>query len=312
MPQDIFDRRLLIERRNRAAARAADHDFLLARVAGDMVERLGAINRRFPQAAVVGAYHGLVGRRLRQLPGIELVTDVEASGRLLAQCDGPRLAADEEALPFAEASLDLVVSGLALQLVNDLPGVLIQIRRALKPDGLLLAALLGGATLTELRTAFLIAEEEMEGGASPRIAPFADVRDLGGLLQRAQFALPVVDSDTVTVTYRDPLALMLELRAMGASNPLVERSRRPLRRATLARAIEVYTERFGLPDGRVPATFEIITLTAWAPHPSQPKPLRPGSATTRLADVLGKGSDPAPRRRPGLTPWHDAGGEGSG
>jgi NADH dehydrogenase [ubiquinone] 1 alpha subcomplex assembly factor 5 len=285
--QQIFDRRLLMRRRDRVAAGAATHDFLLARVADDLAERLGAVNRRFPLAASLGAYHGLVGRRLRQLPGIELVTDVEASPRLLAQCDGPRLQADEEALPFAEASLDLVVSGLALHLVNDLPGTLIQIRRALRPDGLLLAALLGGATLTELRTAFLIAEEEMEGGASPRVAPFADVRDLGSLLQRAQFALPVVDSDTVTVTYRDPLALMLELRAMGASNPLVERSRRPLRRATLARAIEVYRERFGLSDGRVPATFEIITLTAWAPHPSQPKPLRPGSAEVRLEDVLG-------------------------
>ena len=286
--QRIFDRRLLVMHRDRVAAGAADHDFLLARVADDLVERLGAVNRRFPRAASLGAYHGLVGRRLRQVPGIERVTDVEASLRLLAQCDGPRLQADEEALPFAEASLDLVVSGLALHLVNDLPGALIQVRRALKPDGLLLAALLGGATLTELRTAFLIAEEELEGGASPRVAPFADVRDLGGLLQRAQFALPVVDSDTVTVTYPHPLALMRDLRAMGASNPLVERSRRPLRRATLARAMEVYAERFGLPDGRVPATFEIITLTAWAPHPSQPKPLRPGSATTSLADVLGK------------------------
>jgi SAM-dependent methyltransferase len=290
--QHIFDRQLLVRRRDRAAGAIAAHDFLLARVADDLVERLAAINRTFPVAASIGAYHGLLGRRLRRLPGIELVTDVEASGRLLAQCEGPRLQADEEALPFAEQSLDLVVSGLALQLVNDLPGTLIQIRRALKPDGLLLAALLGGATLTELRTAFLIAEEELEGGASPRVAPFADVRDLGGLLQRAQFALPVVDSDTVTVTYRDPLALMLELRATGASNALAERSRRPLRRATLARAVEVYRERFGLPDGRVRATFEIITMTAWAPHPSQPKPLRPGSATTRLADVLGKGSDP--------------------
>jgi SAM-dependent methyltransferase len=288
--QDIFDRRLLVRRRDRVAGRAADHDFLLARVADDMVERLAAIRRTFPVAANLGAYHGLLGRRLRQVPGIEQVTDVEPSGRLLAQCGEPRIQADEEILPFAGQSLDLVVSGLALHLVNDLPGTLIQIRRALKPDGLLLAALMGGATLTELRTAFLVAEEELEGGASPRVAPFADVRDLGGLLQRAQFALPVVDSDTVTVTYRDPLALMLELRAMGASNALTERSRRPLSRATLARAIDVYRERFGLPDGRIPATFEIITLTAWAPHPSQPKPLRPGSATTSLADVLGKGS----------------------
>lgn len=285
--QPIFDRRLLVQRRNRAADRIAAHDFLLARVVDDLVERLGAVNRSFANAVSLGAYHGLLGRRLRQLPGVELVTDVEAAGRLLAQCDGPRVQADEEALPFAEQSVDLVVSGLALHFVNDLPGALIQIRRALKPDGLLLAALLGGATLTELRTAFLVAEEELEGGASPRVAPFADVRDLGGLLQRAGFALPVADSDTVTVTYRDPLAMMLELRAMGAANALAERSRRPLRRATLARAIEVYRERFGLPDGRVPATFEIVTLTGWAPHPSQPKPLRPGSATTRLADVLG-------------------------
>jgi SAM-dependent methyltransferase len=292
--QHIFDRQLLVRRRDRAAGAIAAHDFLLARVADDLAERLAGINRTFPVAVTVGAYHGLLGRRLRRLPGIEVVTDVEASSRLLAQCEGPRLQADEEALPFAEQSLDLAVSALALQLVNDLPGTLIQLRRALKPDGLLLAALLGGATLTELRTAFLIAEEELEGGASPRVAPFADVRDLGGLLQRAQFALPVVDSDTVTVTYRDPLALMLELRAMGASNALAERSRRPLHRATLARAVEVYRERFGLPDGRVPATFEIITMTAWAPHPSQPKPLRPGSATTLLADVLGKGSDPSP------------------
>jgi len=285
--QAIFDRQLLVQRRNRAATRIAAHDFLLVRVADDLAERLGAINRSFASAVSLGAYHGVLGRRLRQLPGIGMVTDIEAAEQLLAQCDGPRVQADEEALPLAEQSVDLVVSGLALQLVNDLPGALIQIRRALKPDGLLLAALLGGATLTELRTAFLIAEEELEGGASPRVAPFADVRDLGGLLQRAGFALPVADSDTVTVTYRHPLTLMLELRAMGATNALAERSRRPLRRATLARAMEVYRERFGLPDGRVPATFEIVTLTGWAPHPSQPKPLRPGSASTRLADVLG-------------------------
>jgi SAM-dependent methyltransferase len=285
--QRIFDRRLLVRRRDRVAAGAAQHDFLLGRVADDLTERLTAVNRRFPIVANVGAYHGLLGRRIRKIPGVEIVTDVEGAGRLLAQCDGPRVQADEEALPIADQSLDLVVSGLALQLVNDLPGTLVQIRRALKPDGLMLAALLGGATLAELRTAFLVAEEELEGGASPRVAPFADVRDLGALLQRAGFALPVADSDTVTVIYGDPLALMLELRAMGASNALADRRRRPLRRATLARAVEVYRERFGLADGRVPATFEIITLTGWAPHPSQPKPLRPGSATTRLADALG-------------------------
>ena len=289
----VFDRRLLLTRRNRVAEGAARHEFLLARVADDLAGRLSAINRTFPEAACLGAYHGLLGRRLRRLPGIGTVTDVEPAARLLAQCEGPRLEADEEALPFAGQSLDLIVSGLSLQLVNDLPGALIQMRRALKPDGLMLAALLGGATLTELRTAFLAAEEETLGGASPRVAPFADVRDLGGLLQRARFALPVADSDSVTVTYSSPLALMHDLRAMAATNVLAARRRLPLRRATLARAIEVYTERFGLPDGRIPATFEVVTLTGWAPHESQQRPLRPGSAQARLADALGTEERPA-------------------
>ena len=283
----IFDRHLLIRRRNRAAASAGGHDFLLEGVAEDIAGRLDAIRRQFPVALNLGAYHGLLGRRLRRVPGIEMVIDAEPSPALLARCDGPRLQADDATLPFADQSLDLVVSGLALQFVNDLPGTLIQVRRALKPDGLLLAALLGGSTLHELRTAFLMAEEEIEGGASPRVAPFADVRDLGALLQRAQFALPVADSDVVTVTYADPLALMRDLRAMGATNTLLARKRSPLRRATLARALEVYAERFGSKDGRIPATFELITLTGWAPHESQQKPLLPGSAKTRLAEALG-------------------------
>jgi SAM-dependent methyltransferase len=284
---EIFDRHLLMARRNRVAARAARHEFLLARVADDIIGRLGAIKRSFPTALVLGAYHGLLGRRLRQVPGIEVVFDLEPAAGLLAQCDGLRIEADEEALPFADGSLDLVVSGLSLQLVNDLPGALVQVRRALKPDGLLLAAMLGGATLSELRTSLLQAEEEIEGGASPRVAPFADVRDLGALLQRAQFALPVVDADTVTVTYPNALALMHELRAMGATNVLHSRRRTPMRRATLERALESYAQRFALPDGRVPATFEIMTLTGWAPHEGQPKPLQPGSARMRLADALG-------------------------
>jgi NADH dehydrogenase [ubiquinone] 1 alpha subcomplex assembly factor 5 len=289
----IFDRRLLIDRRNRVAAGAQAHDFLLARVADDFAERLSVIKRQFPVALNLGAYHGLVGRRLRRLPGIELVIDMEPARRLLAQCEGPRLEADEEALPFAGETLNLVVSGLALHLVNDLPGVLIQVRHALKPDGLLLAALLGGATLNELRTSLLQAEEEMEGGASPRVVPFADVRDLGALLQRAQFALPVADAETVTVTYEHPLALMRELKAMGASNALLGRRKQFLRRSTLLRATEIYADRFGLATGRVPATFEIITLTGWAPHASQQKPLAPGSARQRLAEALGTEERPA-------------------
>jgi len=300
--QDIFDRALLVRRRDRVAAGAGRHEFLLVRVADDLIERLGAVQRRFPVAVDLGAYHGLLGRRLRQVPGIGMVVHMEAAWRLLAQCEGARVQASEEALPFRDQSLDLVTSGLALHLVNDLPGAFVQIRRALKPDGLFLAALLGGRTLSELRNALLAAEEEVEGGARPRVAPFAELQDFGALLQRAGFALPVVDADTVTVTYPDTLALLRELRAMGATNALKARRKGPLRRATLLRACTLYQERFGLSNGRVPATFEIITLTAWAPHESQQRPLAPGTAKVRLAEALGTvelpAGDPA-RRSPG-------------
>jgi len=196
------------------------------------------------------------------------------------------IAADEEGLPFRDASLDLVVSGLALQFVNDLPGTLIQIRRALRPDGLFLAAMIGGDSLAELREAFAQAEAEVEGGVSPRVAPFADLRELGALLQRAGFALPVTDVDRLTVRYASPLALMHDLRRMGAGNALSERRRAPLRRTTLHRVFEIYAERFADPDGRVRATFEIVWLSGWAPHENQQQPLKPGSAKTRLADAL--------------------------
>lgn len=198
-----------------------------------------------------------------------------------------RVVADEETLPFADGSLDLVVSALALQFVNDLPGALIQIRRALKADGLLLAALVGGDSLIELREAFAEAEIEIEGGVSPRVAPFADVRELGALLQRAGLALPVVDSDRLIVRYDTVFALMRDLRRMGATNMLRERRRTPLRRATLQRMAEIYAQRFADPDGRLRASFEIVWLSGWAPHESQQKPLKPGSAAQRLADALG-------------------------
>jgi SAM-dependent methyltransferase len=203
------------------------------------------------------------------------------------------VAADEEALPFRDGSLDLVATALALQFVNDLPGTLIQIRRALRPDGLLLAALIGGETLSELREAFAAAEAVIEDGISPRVIPFADVREMGTLLQRAGFALPVTDVDRVTVRYATPLALMHDLRRMGATNPMLERSRRPLRRATLRRMMEIYAERFADADGRIRATFEIVWLSGWAPHESQQKPLAPGSARQRLADALGTTEIPA-------------------
>jgi SAM-dependent methyltransferase len=286
-PNIVFDRELRTQRRDRFASKAAEHDFLLARVADDLAERLSIVTRSFPLAVNLGAHHGLVSRLISALDNVGSVIDTDASIRLLEQCTGPRVLVDEEALPFAPESLDLVVSGLSLQFVNDLPGCLLQIRQSLRPDGLFLATLLGGTTLQELRHAWLVAEAEVTGGASPRVAPFADVRDLGALLQRAGFALPVVDSETLTVTYSSPLALMQELQKMGASNVLHGRRRQPVTRRLLFRACEAYEELFATPDGRIPATFELMTLTAWKPHESQQKPLRPGSAQHRLADFLG-------------------------
>lgn len=190
-------------------------------------------------------------------------------------------------MPVPAQSFDLAVSLLALQHVNDLPGTLTQLRRALRPDGLFIGCLLGGRTLTELRQVFGEAESEVEGGLSPRVAPFAEVREMGGLLQRAGFALPVTDVETLTVRYPDPFALMRDLRAMGLTNVLVERRRTPLRRATLMRAAALYAERFADPDGRLRASFEILWLSGWAPHESQQKPLKPGAAQVRLAEALG-------------------------
>jgi SAM-dependent methyltransferase len=290
---EIFDRQLLTTRRERAAAAAVGHDFLLQRVADDLAERLSIVNRRFEVAVDLGAHHGVLARRIGTLANVGRVIAAERAPGLLWQCPGARVLADEEALPFGAESVDLVVSALALQYVNDLPGTLAQIRRTLRPDGLLLASLLGGETLKELRLAWLEAEAEVEGGASPRVAPFVEVRTLGGLLQRAGFALPVTDADTVTVRYPSALALMRDLKAMGASNALRARARKPTRRETLARACHIYERRFRDADGRVVATFEILTATAWAPHESQPKPLAPGSAITRLADALGTSERPA-------------------
>lgn len=284
---DLFDRRLLNRRRSRIAEGIGDHDFLLRRAADDMVARLESVLRDFPIALNIGAHHGVLSRTLQELPSVGCVISTDASPALLSQNDPLRLVCDEEQLPFADQCADLVVSGLALHLVNDLPGALIQIRRALKPDGLFLAALLGGETLLELRQSFMEAEAELEGGASPRVAPTADVRDFGSLLQRAGFAMPVSDADLVQVSYASPIAVMHEIRAMGATNVLHARSKRPLRRSTLERVLEIYRERFATDDGRVTASFEIIHLTGWAPADSQPKPLRPGSAQTRLADALG-------------------------
>lgn len=290
----IFDRDLWRRRVTRAHATGQPALFLLDRAIEDLLDRLSLIKRSFPVAVDLGAYAGHLARALARQPGIGRVIACEASPALLAACPSPKVAADEEWLPFGGESLDIVVSALALQNVNDLPGVLAQIRAALRPDGLLLAAMLGGRTLHELRAALVRAESEIEGGVSPRVAPFADAREIGALLRRAGFALPVVDVDTVRVTYASPLGLLADLRAMGATNALEARRRKPLRRATLLRAMDFYRETFAAEDGRVPATFEIVTLTGWAPHASQQQPLAPGTARVRLGDVLGKRSGEAP------------------
>jgi len=294
MPQHpiIFDRALLRARRRRAAALGAA-TFLVDRVAEDFADRLATVLRRFAYALDLGTPMDAVRRALAASGKVDNIIAVDALADLPPAGAGLAVAADEEALAFRDGSLDLVVSALALQYVNDLPGTLIQVRRALKPDGLFLAALAGGETLAELREAFAAAEAEIEGGVSPRIAPFADLRELGALLQRAGFALPVTDADRLTVRYATPFALMQELRRMGATNALIERRRRPLRRATLARMAQIYRERFSDPDGRIRATFEIVWLSGWAPHESQQQPLRPGSAQRRLADALGTEEIPA-------------------
>jgi len=269
----LFDRALLRARQSRAL-RAGPATFLLDRVAEDMQERLRAVLREFKNAADIGTSGDQVRNAL--------------AGRVdqLARVDLPDL--ESEPLALQPESIELAVSALALQFVNDLPGVLAQIRRALKPDGLLLAAMTGGDTLTELRQSFAAAEAELEGGVSPRVAPFADLRDVGALLQRAGFALPVTDVDRIVVRYDSAFALMADLRRMGATNVLVERRRTPTRRATLSRMAQIYAERFADADGRLRATFDVIWLSGWAPHASQPQPLKPGSAKASLAEAVKK------------------------
>jgi SAM-dependent methyltransferase len=267
----LFDRYLLRSRLGRAQ-RLGPATFLLDRIAEDMAERLNAVLRDFKSAADVGT------------PGDQVGHVLAARFDRYARVDLP--ARESEPLALEAQSIDLVVSALAFQFVNDLPGLLAQIRRALRPDGLLMAAMAGGDTLTELRQSFAAAEAELEGGVSPRVAPFADLRDVGALLQRAGFALPVTDVDRVVVRYDSVFGLMHDLRRMAATNILVERRRIPTRRATMLRMAEIYSDRFADPDGRVRATFDIIWLSGWAPHESQQKPLKPGSAKASLAEAV--------------------------
>lgn len=273
----LFDRALLRVRLARAQE-LGSATFLLDRVAEDMAERLNAVLRDFKSAAEIGAV------------GTQLAGALAGRFDRYTRIDLPER--ESEPLALQPQSLDLAVSALAFQFVNDLPGVLAQIRRALRPDGLLMAAMIGGDTLTELRQSFAAAEAEFEGGVSPRVAPFADLRDAGSLLQRAGLALPVTDVDRIVVRYDSAFRLMGDLRRMGATNILVERRRAPTRRATMLRMAEIYQDRFADPDGRIRATFDIIWLSGWAPHESQPRPLKPGSAKASLEKAVKRSSDP--------------------
>lgn len=289
----VFDRAVVRRRRDRAAASLAAHDFLHREVAERLADRLDDVRRRFPLALDLGCHAGTLAAALAGRGGIETLVHCDLSPRMAALAPAPAVAGDEETLPFAEGCFDLVLSSLSLHWVNDLPGALSQIRRTLKPDGLFLAAMPGGQTLKELRQALADAEIAEEGGLSPRISPFVDVRDAGNLLLRAGFALPVADLETITVSYPDPLGLVRDLRGAGEANAVLERRRGPSRRATLFSALARYGELFAGADGRVPATVQVIYLAAWAPDASQPKPLRPGSAGSRLAEALGTAEIPA-------------------
>jgi len=282
----LFDRRGWRAHRGRAARQGAV-DFLHAEVAEHLTERLDDIARDFPEVLDLGTREGTLARALMTRRGTRSVVAAEPAPEFLAQHREIAVAADPEFLPFSDRSFDLVASNLVLHWVGDLPGALVQLRRVLQPDGLLLAAMLGGDTLVELRTALFEAELAEEGGVSPRVSPTIALADAAALLQRAGYAMPVADLETITVTYPDMLGLMRDLRGMGETNALAERRRTATRRATIARAGAIYAERFALADRRIPATFEILFLTGWAPASGQPRPLRRGSATARLADALG-------------------------
>lgn len=285
-PLLVFDRATLRQRRERAARDWERHDFLKREIAERLVDRLADVRRTFPLALDLGSHGDEVATALGDRAMVECLVRADLGRGFAGRARGPAVVADEEFLPFAPGRFDLVLSAMALHWVNDLPGTLIQIARILKPDGLFLGALLGGATLWQLRQSLAAAESEIDGGLSPRVSPFADLRDAAGLLQRAGFALPVADGETIEVEYENALALMRDLSAMGESNLVAGRRRGLTRRATLLRAAELYGERFARPNGRVAASFEVLFLHGWAPHASQPKPLKPGSAARRLAEAL--------------------------
>jgi SAM-dependent methyltransferase len=284
-PPRIFDRRAYRLRRGRMV-RGAGEPFLVEAAAEQLAERIGAVNRRFRMGLDLGSRQNA----FQHLAPLAEHWVHASPGAARAQSS---VIADEEALPFAPESFDLVTSVLSLHAVNDLPGALLQIRRVLKPDGLFLAAIFGGDTLVELRRAFASAEAEVSGGVSPRVAPFADVREFGALLQRAGFALPVADAERTVVRYRDLSRLFADLRAMGETNALAERRSTFLSRRLMHAVVDTYAAQFADADGKQRATFDIVYLTGWSPHESQQQPLKPGSAKARLADALGTNEIPA-------------------
>jgi len=284
--QPIVDTQLFLVRKRRALARAMPGaDFIMQRAAADLADRLSAVGRRFDRAAALFCQTGAAAAVLAASGKVAETVRIEADPAFL---DGDGAVAAFETVPFEPGSLDLAVSLLSMQAMNDIPGFLAQVRRALKPDGLFLGALAGAGTLAELRESLLAAETELAGGASARVLPFADVRDAGALLQRAGLALPVADVEEVTVRYDTLFDLAADLRAMGETGALADRSRRPTGRRLFARAAEIYAERFSDPDGRIRASFPLVWMSGWAPHASQQKPLRPGSAKVSLAKILGE------------------------
>ena len=299
-PITVFDRHILKLRRDRAASRASEFNFLFAETADRLADRLEDTTRNFPHAVDLGCHSGELAQILAASSRVETLHQADISYRYAKAARDlngrSSMVADEEFLPFAEGSLDLILSNLSLHWVNDLPGMLLQARRALKSDGLFLASMLGGETLKDLREALMTAEAEEEGGVSPRVSPFVDVKDAGALLQRSGFALPVVDADDITIDYPDALKLMRDLSGMGESNIVAKRSKKFTKRSTLARAAAIYHERHGREEGRVHAKFQVIYLTGWAPDESQPKPLRRGSGQVSLVDFLGDVPDkPEPK-----------------
>jgi len=281
----IFDRQLVRVRRRRSASSLAGADFLFREIAERLAERLDDLVRTFPATLALGARGGVARAALEGRGGIETLIEADLAAAALGS-EGPRVLVDAEALPFAGGGLDLVFAPMDLHVVNDLPGAFLQLRQALRPDGLFLAALFGPATLAPLRQAFLVAEAELGAPTAPHVAPFVDIRDAAGLLQRAGFALPVADTETIRVSYGEPFRLLQDLRAMGEANVLVERARRPLRRDVLMRAMAALAETAADGEGRIEIPFEIVFLAGWAPAPTQQRPLPRGSGEVSLADAL--------------------------